>query len=394
MKRRILLTTTRSNSTRVIMESLGKRGHEIFLADPNPNAVCFSSKYCTKHFVCPNEEDKKNYINFILDILKKEHIDLLIPTSDYGIEYFSEIREQILKYTHIVLTDKETIDVARNKNKTYRYCQKYGFPIPLTFFPSTLEDVKFIADQLSYPCLAKFAKGTADEGNVYFQKKEWLISFYRNLMGQTEWPVIQEFVYGDVVCFFAVCKEGEILAQHTQLVAYKHSKGAAAVAYIYTNPHFSALIKQIIKQLNWTGAISIDFIKEKDEKFKLLEINPRFGASTTFAYKLGIDLPFVFYCLAFDETLPSFNNNNENGRMLRHLFPTELVYCIKDRGHIPALFKNFFVPKTIIDINWRDPALAIAMIKHSFVSIKAEFALRLQEKLKTTRETKNKKDDK
>src|SRR3989338_3982111 len=130
LKRRILLATTRASASRAILESLGKRGHEIFLVDVNPRIAAFSSKYCTKSFVCPSEKDKDSYVSFVLNILKKESIDLLIPTSDTSTEYFSEVREEVERYTRMVLPSKELIDLANNKDKTYRFCQIRLFTIP------------------------------------------------------------------------------------------------------------------------------------------------------------------------------------------------------------------------------------------------------------------------
>ena len=380
-KRRILLTTARWTSARAILESLGKRGHEIFLIDSNPLAASFSSKYCTKSFVCPDVADKENYVNFALDVMKKEKIDLFIPISDLDTEYFSEIREEVERYTRLMLASKELIELARNKDKTYRFCQERGFAIPRTYFPSSLEEVKQFAEKLSFPCLAKFPKGTGNEGNVYFQKKEWLLGFYKNLVEKPLWPVIQEFVHGDVAGFSAVCDRGKVLTHFMLQIEYKHSTAAPAVAYSSTDPNLLAVSKRLIKELGWTGAINLDFIKGSNEEYKLMEINPRFGGSICLAYRFGIDLPFVIYCLAFGEPLPSYKTDYEDGRMLRSLFPTELVYCVKDRRHIPALFTNFFVSGSIIDINWDDPKLVLAMVRNSFIEMKEEFVGRFRMKL-------------
>lgn len=139
------------------------------------------------------------------------------------------------------------------------------------------------------------------------------------------------------------------MAYYMQRVEYKHSKGMPAMAYSSKDPDLLAVSKRLIKELGWTGAVNLDFIKGSDSEYKLMEINPRFGASTCFAYRLGIDLPFIFYCLAFGEPLPFYEAGYDEGRMIRSVIPTELVYCVKDRSHIPILLKNFFVPGAIID---------------------------------------------
>ncbi len=383
-KKRILLTTARWTSSRAILESLGKRGHEIYLIDSNSLAAGFSSKYCTESFVSPNEENKTDYINFILDVLRKKNVDLFIPISDLDVEYFSEIREEVQKYTRMILASKDIITLARNKDQTYRFCLQHQFSIPRTYFPQTMEEVSQLANQLSYPCLAKLAKAMGNEGNSYFQNKEWLLGFYKHFVGNPIWPVIQEFVKGDVAGFSAVCNEGEILSYFMMKIEYKHSTAAPAIAYSSTDPELLKVSKRLIKQLNWTGPINLDFIKEPVGEYKLMEINPRFGGSICLPYRFGIDLPYVLYSLAFGEPLPTFNTHYQEGRMLRNLFPTELVYCVKNRHHIPQLFRNFFVPNTVIDINWNDIGLVGAMVRNTFIEMKNEFIGRLRGKFPKT----------
>jgi predicted ATP-grasp superfamily ATP-dependent carboligase len=378
-KKRILLTTSHWTSARAILESLGKQGHELLLIDDRPHgprAETFFSKYCTKSFLCEAKgANKANYVDFVLNILRKENIDLFIPICDRDVEYFSEIEDEVRRHAHMVLASRKLIDLAGNKDKTYRFCMEHGFNIPKTYFPVSMEEISQLADQITYPCLAKAAKATANEGNTYFQTKEGLLGFYKNFAGKPIWPVLQEFIHGDVASFSAVCDQGKVLGHFMMHIEYKHSIGAPAVARSTNDPALLDLSTRIIRKLEWTGAINFDLIREPQGEYKLMEINPRFGGSICLAYRLGVDLPLILYSLAFDQQ-PLYKTDYADGWILRDLFPTELVYCIQDRKHIPLFFKNFFVSRSVIDMNWGDPGLLLAMIRNSFIEMKGEFVRR------------------
>ncbi len=378
---KILVTSASWKAALTVLESLGKQGHTISLIDSDPYSAGFYSKYCYEGLVSPDERDKERYITYILNIIKTNPYNLLIPISDLTTEYFSERREEITKYVKMLLPPKELIDLARNKDKTYRFALDHDIVIPATYFPSSLAEVTNLAQKDIFPCIVKKAKGTANKGNTYIRHKQELIGQYTSLDSNDERPVIQEFVDGDIYGFAAVCQEGEIIDCFMFRANQEYAlAGTAPYSHSVWEEKFFEVAKRAVKILNWTGVIDLDYIKDKNGEYRLLEINPRFSGTSYFAYKCGVDLP-VRYC-----ELVTNNSRRETfqrtryraGLTFRCIFPQEVMFCLKNEMYFFNFFKNFFNFRIIMDLNFTDPQLVFWLIKHTWWYWRDQIRMRIE----------------
>ncbi len=106
------------------LKSLKEFNLKIIGTDADNNAL---GKYLCDKFYCVPEGNKKNYIQECTKIIKKEHIELVIPTSDEEAVAFSRKKEffQQLKVT-IACVDYEKLKILNDKSKTYSYLQEHG----------------------------------------------------------------------------------------------------------------------------------------------------------------------------------------------------------------------------------------------------------------------------
>ncbi len=350
----------------VVMESLAKQGHEIYLLDDDPYCAGFRSKYCKEGIVSPSEEDADKYIDAITAIVLTRRFDLLIPVSDIAVELLSTHRQRVSAHVPMFLPSKELINLACFKDRTYRFALDKDILIPRTYFPISIDDIVRLSVEVNYPCMVKRSRGTGNKGNTYISDKEQLINYYQLLTQQDDWPVIQEYIVGDFYGFLAVADQGEVLDCLTYKTDQKYAASVIApYCFSVVDENFLDTAKRIIKLLNWSGAVNLDFMKGPDGRFFLLEINPRLSGSVNFAYQLGVDLPLIYTKLALGQLVNKFERiRYPSGVIFRFVLTSEIIFTIKNKDHLRQLLGNFFKGRIMTDIPWHDPKRLMRILRH------------------------------
>ncbi len=362
----MLVTSGSWNAALVVMKSLARRGCQVYLLDSDPYCAGFRSRYCSGGIIAPRESNKEIYVDALVKILSAQKFDLLVPMSDHTTEFLSEERDCITRYTHMLLPSRELIALARFKDKAYRFMQENGIAIPKTYFPRSLEDVARMAQNVSYPCVVKKLRGSANSGNSYFSGKQGLEDYYRNLKKEDLWPVIQEFIRGDFYGVTAIAHDGEIqdCFMYTARQEYALS-GTPPYGKSVVDADLFGIAQKLIRLLKWNGAINLDFLKDKDGGFKFLEINPRLPGSMDFIYAAGLDFPSLYLDLAFGKADTKFKGfAYKPGMKFRFVLPLELIYTLKNKKHLSKLLFSFLDSRLTTDLPWNDPKLLLWKLRH------------------------------
>lgn len=364
---KILVTNGEWKSSLTCMRSLAKAGHNVSLLSDSPFTPHFHSKFCQEKIITPEERQKEEYLNFILDLIRKKKYDLLIPMSDRAVRYFSELRHEILKQVKLILPSQQSVAIAGNKHRTYRLAMEIGVPIPETHFPTDLSDVEKIADKIDFPCLVKEPEECGGEGNTFIENKEVLRSIFQKLHNQKKWAVIQNCIVGKSCSLIGVCNNGKILNyfMFESLRRYPEKKGPTVYARSFFHEKLLAYSTILAEKLFWTGPIEFEFIISKSQQCLLIEINPRFPGPLQSAYSCGVDLPLTFAKIAKGENgfLPP--TPYKIGLTYRSIFPQEINSCKKNARYIFDFFINFFHPKTLYDFSLFDPNLLWWQLKQT-----------------------------
>lgn len=371
---KVLITSANWKASLAVMKSLARKGADISLLSDDRNTPALYSKYCKKRIISPNECRKKEYTEFLINMLKDGNYDLLIPISESTVYYCSELRDEILKYARLILPSHNSILVAHNKVKTYQFSYVNDIPIPKTFFPASLSDVESISSRIFFPCITKNPFGAGGVGNKLILSKDELVSLYRNKADSANWPVIQEIVEGKTFSFAGFCSKGYILGYFMceKLRQFPETGGITVYGKSSFNSNVLRIAQRVIEKLNWTGPISYDFILTKNNECFLIDINPRFPGNLQFSYECGIDLPNFYFNLinnkSFKEDIVSFPSYKIN-IIYRSIFMEELLSCKYNHLNYFSLFFNFFRLNIRHDYSFADPILLSRQMKKVMISI-------------------------
>jgi len=334
------------------VRSLGQKGIKVVCGGPRKTAMSLFSRYCGETFVyTPAGQDKEKFIADLLNILKNlKEKAVIFSFSDETFLSVSQKREKIEPYAELLLSNKESVDVAFNKEKTLRLAKENGIPIPETHFVSRIEEAEGLAPKLTYPLIIKPRQSYAwKEGEgilgttVYINSPEKLIEEHESLAAKMgESPLIQELIGGEEFGIFGLFEHGQPLAlfAHKRIRSISPLGGASCLREsIKMPPEMKEYSLRLLKVLQWHGPAMVEFkVDEKDKLPKLMEINGRFWGSLPLAIYAGIDFPYLYYQMAEGKNIGTNFSYKENIKS-RHLLADckNLFSVLLDKGKIDGI---------------------------------------------------------
>ena len=371
---KVLLTDGNFKHTLAAVRSLGKRGIDVTVLSHISLSISFYSKYCRHHVIAPDPENDSRFADFLLEYVKQNQFDVLLPISFAAVMHVSRIRDELEKYVKIPLADDLALGIAGSKDHTIQYAEKMGVRIPKTWYPKTESDTDAIVHEVSYPAVIK---GSEESGFVrYANSPEDLSEKYRMIARYS--PVIQEYITGDGYGFFALYNHGKARAifMHKRIREYPVTGGPSAVAQSVYDPALRDAGLRILDSLNWHGVAMVEFKKDqKTGEFVLMEINPKFWGSLGLSIAAGVDFPYLASRIAVDGDIEPVIHY-EIGVKYRWLFPADVFHVMANPRMLRQFIRDFGDRSFHYDLDIYDPMPSILQAGMTI----AEFFLRVKQK--------------
>ncbi len=250
------------------------------------NSIYSPARYVAdKSYTVPLISDA-NYIDMLLDICKKEKIDLLLTLIDPEIELLSKNKRRFEELGVLVITpDEKTSKLCFDKYKMFNYLRENGINTVMTYDNINEFSEDYNNKKIDFPVFVKPRTGSGSVGarkvNSFEELKE-ACEADRQL-------IIQEFmdcedldadVYVDtishkVVSIFSKRKLATTIGGASKTISFKDEK-------LYE------FIKNVVPLFEFNGIIDMDFFYKNGEYY-LSEVNPRFGGAYLHAYGAGVD---------------------------------------------------------------------------------------------------------
>lgn len=249
-------------------------------------------------------------------ILSKTKVDVLIPTLDSEIIlYIRKKDELLLRGIHTFLPDEEQY-ILRDKIKLAQFFPGKGIDIPETHIIQSTSQIRELKDKLDYPIIIK--------GRMYEAYKAHNLAeaehYFYELEAKWGLPIItQKIVEGDEFNIVLIGDgNGDMKGMVPQRKLVITDKGKGFGGVVVRNPGLDTFAREVIKALNWRGPCELELIKGKDNKFYLLEINPRFPAWVRLAEGAGQNLPAATVLLALGKEIPPMPEYKAGTLFIRH----------------------------------------------------------------------------
>ena len=218
-----------------------------------------------------------DYIDNLLDICKKDKIDLVVPTIDTDLLVLSENREKFEQIgTKVMISAPDKIRICRDKNNTSQFFVDCGLHAPMPV--NDWREYK-----AGYPAFIKPKDGSSSINAFKVENKEELEVY----AGQIEDYIVQPFVSGREYTIDIFCDwNGEPICivprERVQVRA-----GEVLKTQIYMDQTMIDEAKALCKAFKPCGPMTVQLIRDEQGIDWYIEINPRFGGGAPLSMKAG-----------------------------------------------------------------------------------------------------------
>jgi predicted ATP-grasp superfamily ATP-dependent carboligase len=303
-KPKILLSEGSSLSSREAITALGLAGHRVELVSSDPTCLGRFSRFVSRiHRAPASGADPDGYLAAVLEIVKTENIDALIPVHEQAY-LFAAARKQLPAGLGIALADFETFEQVQSKASFAALLTRLNIPQPATEIIRSADE---FAAQRPYPFFVKAAFGTASAGvwrvgdarqrNALLLQLEQINAFAEGLL-------VQAAVIGALERTQAVFDHGRLIASHIYRQIAEGPGGGDVLKISVVNAGVRRTVERIGQALSWQGALSFDYILDDATKTPhFIDANPRLVEPMN-AWLSGVDLPGALLQISLGKTPP------------------------------------------------------------------------------------------
>lgn len=230
--------------------------------------------------------DEPNYIQILLDLCEKHHVQAIISLIDPELELLAKHKSIFDKRNiQLILSPYKFVEISFDKYKTFEYLTNKGIPTVPTY--NKLDEVIKLLNkgELVYPLVVKPARGSASLGLYIVENEAELREAFYKFPNQIIQPFYKDREFGIDVYIDMI--SGELVDLFIK-EKIRMRAGETDKSISVHNKEIENLIRKFINQTEFIGPIDIDCF-EYGGKYFISEINPRFGGGYPHAYELGCD---------------------------------------------------------------------------------------------------------
>jgi predicted ATP-grasp superfamily ATP-dependent carboligase len=306
------------------MRSAGRSGRDVLVTDDTRHPICSYSKYCSKFLSLPSPSRwPKEFLLELIEILRIEDIDLVVPMDDSECDILSDIENKRLLTSPVALPSSDAYYVARDKNKTQLLARRLGIPTPDSCLITSPESIGRIGKEVGFPAIVKPIKSSGSRGFRLIRDEASLVSI-PCLLSKYGSLLAQEFIPSqESIGVSYLFNRGEIRASfsHRRLLEFPTDGGPSLVRESIANGAAQEFGQRLLESLSWHGIAMVEFrIDSRTGTPVLLEINPRFWGSLPLAIASGVDFPSLL-CEMYERGDVARTDSYMIGRRCMNIIP-------------------------------------------------------------------------
>lgn len=225
------------------------------------------------------------YISRLIEILKRERVEVLLVGLDFEVPRLARCRDIIERESgsKVVVSSPEVAEIGDDKWATYEFLTQMGFPCPRTLIDLTRIDA-FMA-QVGLPLIVKPRRGATSRGVSLVRD---LSELPHALKAAGRDPIVQESVgkAGSEYTCGAVVFDGECVG--VIVIRRDLRDGNTFRAFLQPHPELEALVREAALALKPYGPVNFQLRVGQDGP-AIFEINARFSGTTVIRALAGFN---------------------------------------------------------------------------------------------------------
>ena len=299
----VLVTASGAPGTAALVRALrtnGERGVRVVGTDMSPQAV--GRQFCDRFYVVPPGPDPA-FADAVLDIVRRENVDCILPQSSFDLLALGEARERFMGTT-VLVSPPEAIRTANDKAAAYTLLQRLGLRAPAWRKVTGGRSLAFAAQELGYPDRPVCFKPVFSSGSRGFRVLDATVDRARQLLEERPGNLamrladvvdllpeeggpdllVMELAEGRERTVDGIARSGQVLLAHAKT---RESMRAGLAMYFETlNDHWLVEVAQrIVAELGIEYFFNIQLVGDV-----VIEINPRIS---TIVYQEDLNLPYL-----------------------------------------------------------------------------------------------------
>ncbi len=311
------------------VRNLGRYGIPVLSVVDNKDEVRHS-RYCKKCYVVPQIQASVHVLkSFLQKIQRNLHEGaVLFSTTDFFSLHLSALKNYLEDNYYVPLPSYDIVKTLVCKKEFYHSLSKQSLPYPSTYIPESLDDVKQICRDATFPLLVKpsmsqsFYSRFHTKGFQANSEKE-LLRYYSMATKCNLEVIFQEIIpseWGGLTTENMYGIEGYLAKKHdsSAFFAYHRLRGWPPL-FGNTSLRESIPISEIRNQfvateeylndLGFKGLMEAEWKKDpRDGTLKLLEINARQSMQNSLPTSCGVNLVLLAYLESIGEKINCINN--------------------------------------------------------------------------------------
>jgi len=271
-----------------VIHALVRAGITVRHVYTNPGDCAHRSRFIRHAISAPAPDQGTALRDCLIEIGDQRPGSFLIPCNDASVLYVSLHRDALLNCFAMTVPTVTVLNQIIDKSVLYRRAIELGVPVPKTWFPDSVENLRDVSRRVAYPCLLKPAvshRFFAAYGKklVVASDRDGLESAFTDAHARGIVTLVSEIVEGDDTCLFHYRSYldggGRVLAELCTRKIRQHPAGFGVASFSRTIPMIGAIrahTLSLLRHAGYRGVSSAEFKRDaRDGQFKLLEINAR-----------------------------------------------------------------------------------------------------------------------
>lgn len=271
--------------------------------------------------------DRISYIH------SRERIDVIIPNFDAELYSYIKLEERLKRLgISICLPTMQQFE-ERQKVNLNDFGDRYGIKVPKSMVVNDLSDLAEVGKRFDYPVVVK---GKYYDAGIAYNSEQVRSNFLK-LSARWGVPVIiQEFIHGAEYNVTGLGDgTGETIAAVPMRKQYITDKGKAWGGISIADERMLQMTRDFVGKTKWRGGFELELMKDKQNEFYLLEINPRMPAWIYLAVGVGQNIPEAVVRLALGEKVPVYTDYTVGKMFVRYAW--DMIVDVNDFHEISAM---------------------------------------------------------
>ena len=303
-----------------VCRSLGRIGFNVYVLLVEGNAGAEGLSRYIKHVFRPDKDAGDKELLEMLAYIRScfDQKPFLFAISDRTSLFLSRYKDRLQNQYTFWANSIEVQEQVINKEQLYAAAERLGIPAPKTWPIRNLDDVEKLLEIVQLPVFVKPALAhiwkdqyvsdkvlNIDNKKVLREKLVEILSLNIEVMVQEIIPGADDTIYSAVM-FMTASGEPWGLCCKRKLRQQPIGAGDGIFQMIVEcGPYVEDAIR-LVRELDYVGPATVEFRwDERDDQFKLMEINARSLACQGLIAHAGINLPYLTYCYATGKNPPS-----------------------------------------------------------------------------------------